>query len=98
MLSEWSINQNKPVVESAVVFSDTICHRFVMFHLYLDPVDKDEQEKHESHEHCSKSSPKFSRLKKNDGQVKYTLFNSCFVGTQATLSRCCALVSSCFLI
>ncbi|XP_021321807.1 ubiquitin-like-specific protease 1C [Sorghum bicolor] len=33
------------------------------------PVDEDEQEEHVSHEHCSKSSPKFSREKKNDGKL-----------------------------
>ncbi|CAD6269637.1 unnamed protein product [Miscanthus lutarioriparius] len=32
-------------------------------------VDEDEQGEHVSHEHCSKSSPKFSGQKKNDGQA-----------------------------
>ncbi|CAD6267057.1 unnamed protein product [Miscanthus lutarioriparius] len=35
----------------------------------FSPVDEDEQREHVSHEHCSKSSPKFSGQKKNDGQA-----------------------------
>jgi hypothetical protein len=41
----------------------------------IGPVDEDEQGEHVSRKHCSKSSPKFSGQKKNDGQVKYTFFN-----------------------
>jgi hypothetical protein len=57
----------------------------------IGPVDEDEQGEHVSRKHCSKSSPKFSGQKKNDGQVKYTFFNppfslSCFVYPRASLS------------
>ncbi|XP_021321808.1 ubiquitin-like-specific protease 1D [Sorghum bicolor] len=35
----------------------------------FSPVDEDQQGEHVSHEHCSKSSPKFSGDKKNDGKL-----------------------------
>ncbi|KAG0521633.1 hypothetical protein BDA96_08G177900 [Sorghum bicolor] len=35
----------------------------------FSPVDEDQQGEHVSHEHCSKSSPKFSGDKKNDGKA-----------------------------
>jgi len=61
-----------------------------MFHLCVGLVDEDVQGEHVSREHSSKSSPKFSGQKKNDGQVKYTFFNplslSCFIYPRASLS------------